>query len=106
MLRPGVDHPNLTQIITDDVREHIHLKLTRDEDGRPVEAIHIHGYAPVSRTRAIEEAIWSDLLGRDGAVPRRGRPGGDDGRRSESLALTQLIVLHHVLQARRGLSVS
>jgi phosphoribulokinase len=97
LLRPTVPHPNLAGIITDDVRESIHLKLTRDEDGRPVDAIHVHGYSPPERTRPIEEAIWADL-GVDEPLPNG--LGMVDGQRSESLALTQLILLYHVIQHR------
>ncbi len=97
VLRPTVPHPNLAEIITDDVREAIHLKLTRDEDGRPVDAIHVHGYAPPERTRPIEEAIWAGLGGDE---PLPDSLGMVDGQRSESLALTQLILLYHVIQRR------
>ena len=97
LLRPTVPHPNLVKFITEDVREAIHLKLTRDEDGRPVDAIHVHGYAPAARTRPIEEAIWADL-GVDEPLPAS--LGMVDGVRSESLALTQLILLYHVMQNR------
>ncbi len=97
LLRPTIPHPNLTEIITDDVREAIHLKLTRDHNGRPVDAIHIHGYAPAASTRPIEEAIWA-ALGVDEPLP--GTLGVVDGQRSESLALTQLILLYHVIRNR------
>jgi len=97
LLRPTIPHPNLTGIITEDVSETIHLKLTRDESGRPVDAIHIHGYAPPARTRPIEEAIW-DALGVDEPLPET--LGIVDGERSDSLALTQLILLYHVIRNR------
>jgi phosphoribulokinase len=95
ILRPTVQHPNLTGIITEDVREAIHLKLTRDEDGRPVDAIHVHGYQPSSRMRPIKEAIWAGL-GVDEPLPDC--LGLVEGERSEPLALTQLILLYHVIQ--------
>jgi phosphoribulokinase len=95
LLRPTVPHPNLAEIITDDVREAIHLRLTRDEDGRPVDAIHVHGYAPPARSRPIEEAIWAGL---EVDEPLPDSLGMVDGQRSESLALTQLIILYHVIQ--------
>jgi phosphoribulokinase len=98
LLRPTVPHPNLAGIITEDVRSTIHLKLTRDEDGRPVDAIHIHGYAPREMTRPIEEAIW-DQLGIDRPLPER-LGLVEPGVRSEPLALVQLILLYHLLQAR------
>ena len=103
MLRPTVPHPNLTGIITEDVREVIHLKLTRDEDGRPVDAIHVHGYVPSARMRPIKEAIWAGL-GVDEPLPDC--LGLVEGERSEPLALTQLILLHHVIQQRSSTPVS
>jgi len=99
MLRPTVPHPNLAAIITEDVRSAIHLKLTRDGDGRPVDAIHIHGYAPPDITRPIEEAIWAQLSA-DRPLPE-GLGLVEPGVRSEPLALVQLILLYHLLQARR-----
>lgn len=97
LLRPTVPHPNLSGIITEDVRSAIHLKLTRDADGRPVDAIHIHGYAPRALTRPIEEAIWAQL-GVDRPLPE-GLGLVEAGVRSEPLALVQLILLYHLLQA-------
>jgi phosphoribulokinase len=97
VLRPTVPHPNLAGIITEDVRSAIHLKLTRDEDGRPVDAIHIHGYAPRSITRPIEEAIWAQLgVGRP--LPE-GLGMVQPEARSYPLALVQLILLYHLLHA-------
>jgi len=98
LLRHTVAHPNLAEIITDDIREAIHLKLTRDEDGRPVDAIHIHGYAPPERTRPIEEAVWAEL-GVDEPLPDCLGVVGE-GERSDSLALTQLLLLYQVIRNR------
>ena len=99
LLRPTISHPDLTNIVTDDVREAIHLKLTRDEDGKPVDALHIHSYAPREMTRKVEEAIWAEL-GVDDDVPES--LGMIDGERDEPLAITQLILLYHLIQARQG----
>jgi phosphoribulokinase len=95
LLRPTVPHPNLAGIITEDVREQVHLKLIRDADGRPAEAIHIHGYAPATKMRPIKEAIWASLGVKE---PLPDTLGLVEGERSESLALTQLILLYHVIQ--------
>jgi phosphoribulokinase len=98
LLRPTIRHPNLNGILTE-TGEAMHLKLTRDEDGRPVDALHIHGYAPREESRVLEKAIWASLT--DGA----GLPDSlgilDDGRRSEPLAITQLLLLYHLLEAAR-----
>jgi phosphoribulokinase len=96
LLRPTVPHPNMAGIITDDVREAIHVKLTRDEDGRPIDAVHVHGYARPEITRPIEEAIWEEL-GVDQPLPDC-LGIIEEGRRSESLALVQLILLFHVIR--------
>ncbi|MDP8929173.1 MAG: phosphoribulokinase, partial [Actinomycetota bacterium] len=47
LLRPTIPQPNLTGVLDDgDRRPAMHLKLMRDENDRPVDAFHIHGYAP------------------------------------------------------------
>jgi len=96
LLRPTVPHPNFAEIITDDAREAVHLKLTRDADGRPVDAIHVHGYAPPDIMRPIEKAIWEEL-GVDHPMPESLGMVEEDSR-SESLALIQLILLFHVIR--------
>lgn len=100
LLRPTVPHPSLAEVITDDVRSAIHLKLIRDEDGKPVDAIHVHGYAPRHLTRPIEEAIWASLDVDEPLPECLGRI--HEGMRSEPLALTQLILLYHLIQSRQG----
>ena len=77
----------------------MHLKLTRDEDGRPVDSLHVHGYAPREDSRVLEKAIWENLS-EDAELPER-LGILDDGRRSEPLAITQLLLLYHLLDAAR-----
>jgi phosphoribulokinase len=98
LLRPTIRHPDLSNIVGDHTREAIHLKLIRDEDGKPVDALHIHGYASREVTRKVEEAIWDELGGREPVPPVLGtiKPG----LRSEPLALAQLILLFHLFQAQ------
>lgn len=99
LLRPTVPHPDLSAVLGDDTREAIHLKLIRDEDGRPVDALHVHAYAPQEMTRRIKEVIWASL-GIDQDLPTS--LGALDGEtRSEPLAVVQLILLYHLLTARR-----
>ncbi|MDQ6840746.1 MAG: phosphoribulokinase [Actinomycetota bacterium] len=100
LLRPTVSHPDLSQILTEDTRQAIHLKLMRDEDGKPVDALHIHAYADRQTTRKVEEAIWGDL-GIEQALPVD--LGIIEGHtRSEPLAVVQLILLYHLLVGRRA----
>ena len=103
LLRPTISHPDLSNILSDDTHEAMHLKLARDEDGKPVDALHIHSYASRESTRKVEEAIW-DELGTHEPVPESLGilNGNGDGDRSEPLALTQLILLYHLFQARHG----
>ena len=99
LLRPTIRHPNLNGILTE-TGQPMHLKLTRDEDGRPVDALHIHGYAPREESQVLEKAIWASLS--DGSdLPDRLGTLDDDGRRSEPLAITQLLLLYHLLEAAR-----
>jgi phosphoribulokinase len=98
LLRPTIRHPNLSGILAESGRP-MHLKLTRDEDGRPVDALHIHGYAPREESRVLEKAIWASLSEDAGLPESLGTL--DDGRRSEPLAITQLLLLYHLLEAAR-----
>lgn len=100
LLRPTIRHPDLSSVLGDDTRRIMHLKLIRDDDGKPVDALHIHGYAPREQTRKIEEAIWGEL---DVPEPMPEQLGLIDGStRSEPLALAQLILLFHLFNAHRS----
>jgi phosphoribulokinase len=102
LLRPTISHPDLPSILDDDMSEAIHLKLTRDDDGKPVDAVHIHSYADPEITKKVEQAIWNELRV-DAPVPEAlGKLGDDDDERDEPLALTQLILLYHLIQARQS----
>ena len=104
LLRPTISHPDLTSILSDDVSHAMHLKLRRDEDGKPVDSVHIHSYASRDETKKVEEAIWGEL-GVDEPVPESlGRI--DPETRDEPLALTQLILLYHLIQARQAVAVA
>jgi len=101
LLRPTAPHPDLTTLLGDEDRGAVHLKLIRDEDGKPVDALHVHAYAPRDATRRFEEAIWR-TLGVDAELPDSLGAVGD-GDRSEPLAVVQLILLYHLVMAgRRG----
>lgn len=100
LLRPTISHPDLPAILSQDTHEAIHLKLTRDDDGKPVDAVHIHSYADRAVTRRVEEAIW-DELDVDAPVPESlGKLEGEE--RDEPLALTQLVLLYHLIQAEQA----
>ncbi|MPZ67013.1 MAG: phosphoribulokinase [Pseudonocardiaceae bacterium] len=97
LLRPTIRHPDLTGVFSDVDRNAMHLKLLRDEDGRPVDALHVHGHAPREESHTVEKAIWSEL-GTETELPGSlGQLG--EGTRSEPLAITQLLLLYHLLEA-------
>ncbi len=77
----------------------IHLKMMRDDDERPVDALHVHGYAPEPDTRQVEQRIWQHI-GLDQPMPANLGALGP-GTRSAPLAVTQLILLHHLLSTQR-----
>lgn len=99
LLRPTIPHPNLTEVLGEDIQQAMHLKLERDEEGKPVDALHIHGHAPQQDSRMIEKVIWEQL---DATVPVPQTLGEiEPGHRTEPLALTQLILLFHLLRHTR-----
>jgi phosphoribulokinase len=98
LLRPTIRHPDLSGVLAGSGQS-MHLKLTRDEDGRPVDALHVHGYVPREDSRMLEKAIWTGL-GEGTELP--GFLGElDGGQRSEPLAITQLLLLYHLIEAAR-----
>ncbi len=101
MLRPTIRHPALSRSLTDDHRGTMHLKVLRDADGTPTDCLHVHGHASSEEARQLEKVIWAELDVDGGPPAGIGQlPGGE---RSEPLAITQLIVLYHLLSARKGL---
>ena len=78
----------------------MHLKLARDQDGKPVDALHVHAYASRDTTRRVEESIWASLGIDDNFPDCLGTIG--DSERSEPLAVVQLIILYHMLLSPGG----
>ncbi|MFB4318017.1 phosphoribulokinase [Actinomadura sp. 21ATH] len=113
LLRPTIDHPELGTVIGESAalppvpppgaETAMHLRLHRDTDGRPVDALHVHGYVSPEESRIVKKAIWERL------GPRAGDGGLDpgalgrfgDGGTSDPLAITQLLLLYHLLDADR-----
>lgn len=99
MMRPTIDHPDLSGVLEPGLSRAMHLKLERDLDGRPVESLHVHGYVEHEESVAVEKAIWSALGDAGGDAPDcLGRLGDD---RSEPLAIAQLLLLYHLLDSGR-----
>ncbi|MEP6816559.1 MAG: hypothetical protein ABI873_13515 [Marmoricola sp.] len=100
MLRPTIRHPSLSVVLTDDNRTALHLKSVPDTDGTPTDCLHVHGHASTEEARLLEKAIWAELAVDGGPPESLGRITAD--RRSEPLAITQLILLYHLLSAGEG----
>lgn len=104
LLRPTIDHPELADVLESgpgDTGTAMHLRLHRDTDGRPVDALHVHGYVSPEESRVVKKAIWERLGPRAGtALPAPDALGriGDTGT-SDPLAITQLLLLYHLLDA-------
>ncbi|MGI9093267.1 MAG: phosphoribulokinase [Mycobacteriales bacterium] len=96
LLRPTIEHPPLSHVLSADNRTAMHLKIIRDNDGTPVDCLHVHGHAAPEDIQLLEKTIWT------GVADRREMPSGlgslGPGRRSEPLAMTQLLLLYHLMQ--------
>jgi len=99
ILRPTVGHPDLTDILSNTDRYTMHLKLLRDDDGRPVDALHVHGYVEPAETEVLAKSLWTAMGGSSEVPDGLGRLGADG--HSEPLAITQLLLLHHLVAAGR-----
>ena len=100
LLRPTGRHLDLSAVVTDDSGEALHLKLIRDDDGRPVDALHVHGSALREVSVSVERHVW-EILGLPGEPPDSlGRL--DSGERTEPLALIELILLYQMLSIETG----
>ncbi|GAA1573933.1 phosphoribulokinase [Actinomadura kijaniata] len=104
LLRPTIDHPELGPVLAEAAPPGgdtaMHLRLHRDTDGRPVDALHVHGYVSPEESGPVKKAIWERLAGRADLDPAALGRYGDSGA-SDPLAITQLLLLYHLLDADR-----
>ncbi len=94
LLRPTIDHPELADVLDGgpgDTETALHLRLHRDTDGRPVDALHVHGYVSPDESQVVKKAIWERLgphagatLPDPGALGSLGDTGTSDPSRSPS----------------------
>jgi phosphoribulokinase len=96
LLRDSLPHPDLSPLVGGGGRG-----ITIDE-GDSERRVNIAGGIEPAQAAEIEEAIWEKL--HFASHLRSERLGeftlGDDVRRSESLALVQLLMLYHVVTAK------
>ncbi len=98
VLRPTLNHPDFRSVLDGEADANGGIRIT-EADGAM--RLHIPGRLERARAEAIEEMIWKGL--HFASHLRSERLGeftiGTDLHRSESLALIQLLVLHHLFTA-------
>lgn len=101
ILRPTLPHPDLTPILGTSAQSGLHLELSRDTDGKPVDVLEIAGTIPERRALKVEDLLWALI---PEASQLRARLGAYDGpAMSHPLALTQLFIAYHMLMAAEGI---
>ena len=105
VLRPSLPHPYLLEVADNTRVDHvqpIRVSLARD-NGKPVDIVEVEGSVDPNVSAAAERAIWSSMH-HDGTELDRQAIGlfqdGAKQRRSESLALTQLLLVYQTMGAR------
>ncbi|HXF73787.1 MAG TPA: phosphoribulokinase [Actinomycetota bacterium] len=104
VLRPTLPHPDLEGLVgVAGPDGPIRLRLDRDR-GKPADVLEISADCPPEAARDVEEAIWRRMS--SGGALRRDRlgwhEGAGGGRRSEALALAQLLIVYHLVVAAAG----
>lgn len=105
ILRPTLPHPDLTPVLDRGANSGLHLELSRDRDGKPVDVFEIDGNIPDSKAEGLEDLLWehipeaSHLRKNVGAFAN----GADKPGQSHPLALTQLLIAHHMVKAALGI---
>jgi len=100
-LHGTLPHPDLSQIIEEDQSGCVRSTLGREE-GRAVEYLEIDGSIPDEPARALERGILDHLDECGAASPADlGQYSDSQAEQSHPLALTQLLLVYHVLRARQ-----
>jgi phosphoribulokinase len=100
LLRPTIPQLDFSAVLQPEVTRTMHLRLARDTDGRPVDSVHIHGYASSEENVRVEKLMWHTLGDNGDDVPECLGQTGADGH-STPLAVTQMVLLHHLLRSTR-----
>ncbi len=100
-LREGLPHPDLS-VIEEDKSDGITLEHRDD-----VRCLYVPGNVDRDRGAAIEEAIWGKMeFANHLRTEQLGEfTVGDEVRRSESLAIVQVLILYHLVTAKAAVAV-
>ena len=101
ILRPTLPHLDLTPVLEVGADGAFRLELTRDVDGRPVDVLHILGHIEDRRAERMEERLWQLIPTTRSPYALLGafRDGEMQVRHSHSLALSQLLITHYLMNA-------
>lgn len=103
-LRPTLPHPDLSPILEVGANHGVRLELSRDIDGKPVDVLEIEGDIDTNRAKGMTDLIWSLI---PEAAHMRDHLGEFEDEtqskvQSHPLALSQLLITHHVVKAALG----
>ena len=105
ILRPTLPHPDFTPIMNSGgTSSGIHLELSRDLDGKPVDVLDLNGKISDKRAKTLEDLLWklipeaSHLRNNIGTIDS----GNNNQVTSHPLALTQLLISYHMVKAAVG----
>lgn len=110
ILRPTIPHPALTQVMDDNITTRSAIRLGLDRDmGKPVDVLEVDGHATKEQVVELERFICNELpalsnvCSLDGNM-ELGKISGTTGEsiQSHPLALTQLLIVYHMLKAIRS----
>ena len=59
ILRPTLPHPDFTPLFDGSSNAGLHLELSRDRDGKPVDVLEINGNISDQRAERIEDLLWN-----------------------------------------------
>lgn len=103
LLRPTLPHPDFTPLFDGSGNRGLHLELARDRDGKPVDVLEIKGNISDDRAVKIEDLLWNLIPEAGHLRDKVGRFDADNGvKKSQPLALTQLLVAYHMVKAALG----
>ncbi|MEK0083159.1 phosphoribulokinase [Benzoatithermus flavus] len=102
ILRPTLPHPDLSPILDRGTNSGLHLELSRDTDGKPVDVLEIRGDIARGRAERLENLLWSLIPEASHLRANVGAFDGSGPQMSHTLALTQLLIAYHMVKAAMG----
>ena len=103
-MRPTLPHSDLTSLLDVGANKGITLDLVRDNDGKPVDILDIHGSIETHRASKLEELLWTLIP--EAQYLRENTRSIEELEKiniiSHPLMLTQLQIAYHMVKAALG----